>query len=87
MCTGPVTTPFYDRLSYILHSPADAALFVGDDDEVDQTATAEAFLLVTGLSSIGFGVAFNLPFIVAPSVLYAGREAGYVGAGRFRHQR
>ncbi|CAM9159900.1 unnamed protein product, partial [Ectocarpus sp. 12 AP-2014] len=62
-----------------------ATLFVGDD-EVDQSATAEAFLLVAGLSSIGFGVVFNVPFIVAPSVLYAGREAGISIGGHLAAQ-
>lgn len=57
--------------------PADASLFVGEDEDVDQDATAEIFLLVAGLSTIVFGVAFNVPFIVAPSVLYSAREPGY----------
>lgn len=53
-------------------------MFVGDDEDLDQDATVEIFMLVAGLSSIAFGAIFNLPFIVAPSVLYAAREAGYV---------
>lgn len=55
----------------------DASVFVGDDD-VDKGATAEAFLLVAGLSTTLFAVAFNVPFIVAPSVLYASRGPGCV---------
>lgn len=57
---------------------ADASLFVGDDEGVDEDATAEVFFLVAGLSTISFGLAFNVPFIVAPSVLYSARESGYV---------
>lgn len=53
-------------------------MFVGDDEDVDQEATADVFYLVAGLSTITFGAAFNVPFIVAPSVLYAGRRSGYV---------
>ena len=55
----------------------DASQFVGDDD-VDEDATAEAFLLAAGLSTAVFSVTFNVPFIVAPSALYATREPGYV---------
>ena len=55
---------------------ADAKLFVGGEEGVDQDATVETFELVAGLSSIAFGAAFNVPFIVAPSVLYAPREDG-----------
>lgn len=55
---------------------ADANLFVGDDEDLNLDATVEVYLIVAGLSSIAFGAMFNLPFIVAPSVLYAAREAG-----------
>lgn len=55
---------------------ADAKLFVGGEEGVDQDATVETFELVAGLSSIVFGAAFNVPFIIAPSVLYAPREDG-----------
>lgn len=54
----------------------DARLFVSEDD-VDTDATVELFMIVTGISTITFGVGFNLPFIVAPSVLYAVRETRY----------
>lgn len=43
---------------------------------MDEGGTFEAFLLVAGLSTLAFGVAFNLPFIVAPSVLYTTRSPG-----------
>ena len=68
--------PCYDIVSTT--SPAaDASLFVGDDDS-DKNATAEIYMLVAGVSTIAFGLRSNLPFIVAPSVLYASRQAGYV---------
>eukprot|EP00752_Nemacystus_decipiens_P005826 g5266.t1 len=53
-----------------------AKLFVADEEGVDQDATVETFELVAGLSSMAFGAVFNMPFIVAPSVLYAPREDG-----------
>lgn len=58
--------------------PADADQFVGEDEGVDEDATAEVFLFVAGLSTAVFAVAFNVPFIVAPSVLYTTREPGWV---------
>jgi len=57
---------------------ADASLFVGDDQGVDQEATAEMFMVMGGLSTMVFAVSFNMPYIVAPSVLYTTRESGYV---------
>lgn len=67
-----------NRLYNLSPTPvADASLFVSDDDS-DKNATAEIFMLVAGVSTIAFGLFTNLPFIVAPSVLYAGRQTGYV---------
>lgn len=34
-------------------------------------------MVITGISTIVFGAGFNLPFIVAPSLLYAVRETRY----------
>ena len=48
------------------------------DDDSDKPATAEIFMLVAGVSTIVFGLSTNLPFIVAPSVLYSSRQTGYV---------
>lgn len=56
---------------------ADAGLFVGDDDGIDKDATTEMFMVIGGLSTIAFALSFNVPFIVAPSVLYASRGSGY----------
>ena len=56
---------------------ADAGQFVGDD-EADKDATAEVFLVVAGLSTAAFALAFNVPFIIAPSAMYTAREPGYV---------
>lgn len=50
-------------------------LFVGSDD-LDSEATAEVFMVVAGISTILFGLLTNLPFIVAPSVLYCRRKIG-----------
>lgn len=59
-----------------LYTPtADAGLFVNDDD-VDKNATAEIFMLVAGVSTITFGLATDLPFLVAPSILYVARAPG-----------
>ncbi|CAM9440375.1 unnamed protein product [Ectocarpus fasciculatus] len=52
-----------------------ASLLVGDDESVDQNPAFEAFLVVAGASTMAFGAIFNVPFIVAPSVLYSAREA------------
>jgi len=49
---------------------------VGDDEGVDQDATTEMFMVIGGLSTIAFALTFNVPFIVAPSVLYAPRGSG-----------
>ncbi|CAM9353417.1 unnamed protein product [Ectocarpus sp. 12 AP-2014] len=51
-----------------------ASLLVGGDESVDQDSTFEAFLFVAGASTIAFGALFNVPFIVAPSVLYSAPE-------------
>ena len=67
----------YDVRIPICTAAADASLFVSDDDS-DIAATAEIFMLVAGVSTIAFGLSTNLPFIVAPSVLYARRQTGYV---------
>lgn len=48
------------------------------DDDLDKNAVAEFFMLVAGVSTIVFGLSTDLPFLVAPSVLYAARETGYV---------
>ncbi|CAN0295039.1 unnamed protein product [Pylaiella littoralis] len=61
-------------------------LFVGDDEGLDQDATVEWFMIVAGLSSIASGTIFNLPFVVAPSVLYAAREAGMTVGGHLAAQ-
>lgn len=50
---------------------------MGDDESVDQHPTFEAFLLVAGASTMAFGSIFDVPFIVAPSVLYSARETRY----------
>ncbi|CAM9779260.1 unnamed protein product, partial [Pylaiella littoralis] len=63
-----------------------ATLFVGEDEGLDKDATVEGFMIVAGLSSIAFGTFFNLPFIVAPSVLYAAREAGMTVSGHLAAQ-
>lgn len=63
-------------IQYIQSILADAKLFVAGEEGVDQDATVETFELVAGLSSIAFGAVFNLPFIIAPSVLYAPRQDG-----------
>eukprot|EP00752_Nemacystus_decipiens_P012202 g10818.t1 len=65
--------------------PPDASQFVGDDD-ADKDATAEAFLLVAGLSTAAFALAFNVPFIVAPSVVYTTREPGVTMGGHLAAQ-
>lgn len=51
-----------------------------NDDDLDKNATAEMFMLVAGVSTIMFGLSTDLPFLVAPSVLYAARETGYMRA-------
>ncbi|CAN0022943.1 unnamed protein product [Ectocarpus sp. 6 AP-2014] len=51
-----------------------ASLLVGGDESVDQNSTFEVFLLVAGASTMAFGAFFNVPFIVAPSVLYSAPE-------------
>ncbi|CAN0471273.1 unnamed protein product, partial [Ectocarpus sp. 12 AP-2014] len=51
-----------------------ASLLVGGDESVDQDSTFEAFLFVAGASTMAFGALFNVPFIVAPSVLYSAPE-------------
>lgn len=56
---------------------ADAALFAGDAD-LDKNAVAEIFMFVAGVSTLVFGLSTDLPFLVAPSVLYVARETGYV---------
>lgn len=48
-----------------------------EKEDVDTNATVELFMVITGISTIAFGVGFNLPFIVAPSILYAVRETRY----------
>ncbi|CBJ33435.1 putative transporter [Ectocarpus siliculosus] len=55
-----------------------ASLLVGGDESVDQKSTFEAFLLVAGASTMAFGAFFNMPFIVAPSVLYSAPETSFV---------
>lgn len=49
-----------------------------NDEDVDKNATTESFMLVAGVSTITFGLSTDLPFLVAPSVLYVARETGYV---------
>lgn len=89
-CVGRVriTQPLLPAYVALNTTFADAKLFRGDDEDssedVDQDATVETFMLVAGVSSIVFGVTFNVPFVVAPSVLYASREVGYVCAAKCR---
>ncbi len=61
----------------------DVSLFVGDDEGgVDQYAMTEMFMVVGGLSTVALAMSFNVPYIVAPSVLYAPREPGCVCIAR-----
>ena len=56
---------------------ADAALFVEKED-LDEDSIAEIFMFAAGVSTIVFGLSTDLPFLVAPSVLYVARQSGCV---------